>query len=80
MLQDGTKNWMQKWLKLDPVGSAVRYEVMKLIIDSTVSVEGIYVFIYWKKWRSGQVLTMHYWQTGSQIELISSWELGVELS
>ena len=32
--------------KLDPVGSTVRYEVMKLIIDVTWSVEGIYAFIY----------------------------------
>ena len=32
--------------ELDPAGSTVRYEVMKLIIDVTGSVEGIYAFIY----------------------------------
>ena len=32
--------------ELDPVGSTVRYEVMKLIIDVTESVEGTYAFIY----------------------------------
>ena len=32
-----------------------RYQV---VIDVTGSVEGIYAFIYWKKWRSGQVLPM----------------------
>ena len=32
--------------KLDSVGSTVRYEVMKLIIDVKGSVEGIYAFIY----------------------------------
>ena len=32
--------------ELDPVGSTVRYEVMKLIIDVTGSVEGTYAFIY----------------------------------
>ena len=32
--------------QLDPVGSTVRYEVMKLIIDVKGSVEGIYAFIY----------------------------------
>ena len=31
--------------ELDPVGSTVRYEVMKLIIDVTGPVEGIYAFI-----------------------------------
>ena len=60
-------NW-----KLDPVGSTVRYEMMKLctwsaedtmrrqqlVIDDTGSVEGIYAFIYCTKWRSGQVLPM----------------------
>ena len=60
--------------KLDPVGSTVRYEMMKLCagsvqdtmrrwklaIDYTGSVEGIYAFIYCTKWRSGQVLLMPY--------------------
>ena len=32
--------------ELDPVGSTVRYEEMKLIIDVTGSVEGTYAFIY----------------------------------
>ena len=32
----------QPILKLDPVGSTGRYEVMQLIIDVTGSVEGIY--------------------------------------
>ena len=32
--------------ELDPVGSTVRYEVMKLIIDVTGSEEGIYAFTY----------------------------------
>ena len=30
----------------------------QLIIDDTGSAEGIYAFIYWTKWRSGQVLPM----------------------
>ena len=42
-------------LQLDPVGSTVRYEMMKLC---TGSVEDIHAFIYCKKWRSGQVLPM----------------------
>ena len=29
-----------------------------MVIDDTVSVEGIYAFIYCTKWRSGQVLPM----------------------
>ena len=41
--------------KLDPVGSTVRYKMMKLC---TGSVEGVYAFIYYTKWRSGQVLPM----------------------
>ena len=61
-------------LKLDPVGSTVRYEMIKLctgsvkdtmrmrhlrlLIDDTGSVESIYAFIYCTKWRSGQVLPM----------------------
>ena len=59
-------------LELDPVGSTVRYEMMKLctmsvhdtlrrkqlVIDDTWSVQGIYAFIYCTKWRSGQVLPM----------------------
>ena len=57
---------------LDPVGSTVRYEMMKLctgsvqdtmrqqqlVIDDNRSAEGIYAFIYCTKWRSGQVLVM----------------------
>ena len=57
---------------LDPVDSTVRYEMMKLctgseqdttrrqqlVVDDTVSLEGIYAFIYCTKWRSGQVLPM----------------------
>ena len=34
-----------------------------MIIDDTGSVEGIYVFIYCTKWRSGQVSRMPYGQT-----------------
>ena len=34
-----------------------------MVIDDTVSVEGIYAFIYCIKLRSGQVLTMPYGQT-----------------
>ena len=34
-------------------------------IDDTVSVEGIYAFIYRTKWRSGQVLPMPYGLTHS---------------
>ena len=58
--------------KLDPVGSTVRYEMMKLgtwsvedtmrrqqlVIDDTGSVEGIYALIHCTKWGSGQVLPM----------------------
>ena len=58
--------------KLEPVGSTVHYEMMKLctgsvqdtmrrwqlVIDNTGSVEGIYAFIYCAKWRVGQVLPM----------------------
>ena len=58
--------------KLDPVGSTVRYELMKLctgsvqhtmrrwqlVIGDTGSMEGIYAFIYCTKWRSGQVSPM----------------------
>ena len=58
--------------ELDPVGSTVRYEMMKLctgsvkdtmrwqqlVIDDTGSVEDIHAFIYCKKWRFGQVLLM----------------------
>ena len=66
--------------KLDPVGSTVRYEMMKLctgsvqdtmrrwqlVIDDTGSVEDIHAFIYCKKWRFGQVLPMPDRQTDSQ--------------
>ena len=59
-------------ITLDPVGSTVRYEMMKLctgslentmrqlqlVLDDTGSVEGIYAFIYCTKWRLGQVLPM----------------------
>ena len=74
----------QKWLsspdqnnkqlkcKLDPVGSTVRYEMMKLctgsvkdtmrrqqlVIDDTGSVEDIHAFIYCKQWKFGQVSRM----------------------
>ena len=62
----------KKFSKLDPVGSTVRYEMMKqctgsvwgtmrrqhLAIDDTGSVERIYAFRYCTKWRSGQVLPM----------------------
>ena len=55
--------------KLDPVGSTVCYEMMKLcsgsvqdtmrrqqlVIDDTGSVEGIYAFIYCTKWRSEEL-------------------------
>ena len=60
--------------KLDPVGSTVRYEMMKLctgsvqdtntmrqqqlVIDDTGSVEGIDAFKYCTNWRSGQVPRM----------------------
>ena len=43
--------------ELDPVGSTVRYEVMKLIIDVTGSVEGTYAFIH-ILYRSGQLTLM----------------------
>ena len=60
--------------ELDPVGSTLRYEMIKLctgsvqdamrwqqlVTDDTGSVEGIYAFIYCTKWRSGQVLPMPY--------------------
>ena len=59
-------------MKLDPVGSTVRYEMMKLctgsvqdtmrrwqlVLDYTESVEGIYAFIYCTKWSFGQVSRM----------------------
>ena len=45
-------------MKLDLVGSTVRYEVMELVIDVTGSEEGIYAFTYWTEWRCGQVLPM----------------------
>ena len=59
---------------LDPVTSTVHYEMMKLctgsvkdnmrrwqlVIDDSGSVEGIYAFIYCKKWRPGQVSPMPY--------------------
>ena len=62
----------QTMRKLDPIGSTVRYEMMKLctgsvqdtmrrqqlVIDDTGPVEDIHAFIYCKKWRSGQVLLM----------------------
>ena len=35
----------------------------QLVIDDTGSVEGIYAFIYCRKWRSGQVSRMPYGQT-----------------
>ena len=38
----------------------------QLEIDDTGSVEGIYAFIYCKKWRSGQVLLMRDSLTDSQ--------------
>ena len=67
-------------MKLDPVGSTVRYEMMKLctgsvldpmrrwqlVLDYTGSVEGIYAFIYCTKWRSGQVSRMPDSLTDSQ--------------
>ena len=34
-----------------------------MVIDDTRSVEGIYAFIYFTEWRSGQVLPMPYGQT-----------------
>ena len=37
-----------------------------MVIDYTGSEEGIYAFIYWTKWRSGQVLSMPYSLTQSQ--------------
>ena len=57
---------------LDPVASTVRYEMMKLctgsvkdnmrrwqlVIDDSGSIEGIYAFIYFTKWRFGQVSSM----------------------
>ena len=51
----GVKLKMSK--KLD---STVCYEVVKLRINLTGSVEDIYVFIYWTEWRSGQVLPTPY--------------------
>ena len=65
--------------KLDPVGSTVRYEMMKLC---TGSVEDIYAFIYCKKWRFGQVSPMPDRLTHrAKIELLSSLQsIRVELS
>ena len=71
-LKPDPKNDSGNNCKLDPVGSTVRYEMMKLctgsvqdttrrqqlVIDYTGSVEGIYAFIYCTKWRSGQVSPM----------------------
>ena len=65
---------MSRKKRKDPVGSTVRYEMMKLCtgsvqdtmwrqqleIDDTGSVEGIYDFIFCTKWRSVQVLPMPY--------------------
>ena len=62
-----------------PVGSTVRYEMMKmcigsvkdtlrrwqLVLDDTLSAEGIYAFINCTKWRSVQVLPMPYSLTHS---------------
>ena len=58
---------------IDPVGSTVRYEMMKLYMYGVsighceavavavgVAVEGIYAFLYCTKWRSGQVSPMPY--------------------
>ena len=53
-------------MKLDPVGSTVRYEVMEPVIDVTGSEEGIYAFIYWTEWICGQVLPMPDWLTDWQ--------------
>ena len=36
-----------------------------MVFDDTVSVEGIYAFIYWRKWISDQVLLMPYRLTHS---------------
>ena len=76
-------NTEKDYRKLDPVGSTVRYEMMKLctgsvkdtmrqwqlLIDDTGSVEGIYAFIYCTKWRSGQVSRMFYGLTRSLTNL-----------
>ena len=54
-----------EYVELDPVGSTVRYELMKLCTGSVIlsighyeAIEGIYAFIYCTKRRSGQVLPM----------------------
>ena len=43
-----------------------------MVIDDTGSVKGIYAFIYWTKWRSGQVLPMPDWMTDSLTTLKDS--------
>ena len=69
-----------------PVGSTVRYEMMKmcigsvkdtlrrwqLVLDDTLSAEGIYAFINCTKWRSVQVLPMPYSLTHSLTNLKDS--------
>ena len=38
--------------------NVAHYEAVAVGIDDTGSVEGIYAFMYWTKWESGQVLPM----------------------
>ena len=49
-----------------------------MVIDDTGSVEGIYVFIYCTKWRSGQVLLMPHSQTleDSATQLLTKYKSG----
>ena len=51
------------------------FERWQLVLDDNGSVEGIYAFIYWTKWRSGQVSRipdpLTHWQLW-KIELLSS--------
>ena len=49
-----------------------------MVIDDTGSVEGIYAFVYCKKWRSGQVLPMPYSLTTQLLKKYKSGALVTE--
>ena len=90
----GDSNENEVLQELDPVGSTVRYEMMKLctgsvqdttrrqqlVIGDTGSVEGIYVFIYCTKWRSGRVSRMPHCLThrlkDSATQLLTNYKSG----
>ena len=40
-----TKSWTSAWIRLDPVGSTVRYEVMKLCTGSVEDSNGRYIVV-----------------------------------